>query len=276
MVDDPYTFGQIAAANALSDIYAMGGEAKLALNLLCYPSDKIAPEHIGEILRGGADKVHEAGAVLSGGHTIEDKEPKYGLSVTGLVHPDKILKNSGAQVGDKIILTKPLGSGILNTAAKAQLLEEDKKAFCEKVMTTLNKNAAEAMKGFSVHACTDVTGFGLGGHALEMAQGSNTSIVIDSKQLPIMDGAVDFARMGIIPAGAHRNRIQAEGKAYYSDKTPLEIIDIIFDPQTSGGLLISVKKEEAESLAKLISQNSFEARIIGEVAEKGEFDLFIG
>ena len=273
MVDDPYMFGQIAAANALSDIYAMGGKPKLALNLLAFPSNKLSPEHVGAILQGGADKVIEAGAVLCGGHTIEDKEPKYGLSVTGFVHPDRILENSSAKVGDLLILTKPLGSGILNTAAKADLLEEEHKRVLEKTMTTLNAKAAACMDGFDIHACTDVTGFGLGGHALEMASGSGNSVVLFTGELPILPETEEFARMGIIPAGAHRNRMQAEGRACFPSKTPLELIDIIFDPQTSGGLLISVAPGDAKALLERVCQVVPEARIIGEIRPRGEYEL---
>jgi len=219
MVDDPYTFGQVAAANSLSDVYAMGGEPKIALNLLCFPSNKLSPDHVRAILTGGAEKVIEAGAVLCGGHTIEDKEPKYGLCVTGFVHPDKVLANSSAKAGDVLILTKAIGSGILNTAVKAEMLEEDQKRDLIRTMTTLNSAAAKVMNRFTVHACTDITGFGLGGHALEMAEGSGLTVAIDTNALPILPGAIDFARMGIIPAGAHRNRQQAEGKACWPDRS---------------------------------------------------------
>lgn len=274
MVDDPYVFGQVAAANALSDIYAMGGTPKLALNLLCFPSNKLSADHVRAILEGGADKVSEAGAVLCGGHTIEDKEPKYGLAVTGFVHPDRVLSNASAQVGDVLILTKALGSGILNTAAKADLLEKAQQRVLIRTMTTLNAAAARAMAPYTkVHSCTDVTGFGLAGHALEMASGSGHTIVLYTKELPILPGTLDFARMGIIPAGAHRNRQQAGDKAYFPEEIPLERTDAIFDPQTSGGLLISVAPEEAQALLGDLAEVCPDARIVGEMRPRTQYAL---
>lgn len=275
MVDDPYVFGQIAAANALSDVYAMGGTPTLALNLLCFPSDKLSPDHVRAILLGGADKVMEAGAVLCGGHTIEDKEPKYGLSVTGLVHPSKVLSNASAKVGDVLILTKALGSGILNTAAKAQLLEPEQYTALVATMTALNATAAKAMADLNVHSCTDITGFGLAGHALEMANGSNCTIRLDSAKLPLLPGALDFARMGIIPAGAYRNRGAAEGKARVGQNVPLELSDVAFDPQTSGGLMISIAPDDAAKLMERLAAVCKNARIIGKVEEAGDFPLII-
>lgn len=273
MVDDPYVFGQVAAANALSDIYAMGGSPRLALNLLCFPSDRLSPEHVRAILEGGADKVNEAGAVLCGGHTIEDKEPKYGLAVTGFVHPDRILTNASAREGDLLILTKPLGSGILNTAAKAELLEDAQTNALIQTMTSLNASAARAMTTFAVHACTDVTGFGLAGHALEMAAGSGYTIALFTEELPLLDGALEFARMGLVPAGAHRNRQQAAGKAYFPDEIPLALTDVIFDPQTSGGLLISVAPKDAMALLEELASVCPEAHIVGEVRPRERFEL---
>ena len=245
MVDDPYTFGQVAASNALSDIYAMGGAPKLALNLLCFPSDKLPPQHVRAILEGGADKVAEAGACLCGGHTIEDKEPKYGLSVTGFVHPDRIMANSGAREGDLLILTKALGSGILTTAG-----------------------AQRAMEGLAVHGCTDITGFGLLGHAAEMAQGSNLSLRLMAGTLPLLPQARELAQEGIIPAGAYRNRAHLEGKVSFHAAVPLDVADIMFDPQTAGGLLISVAPQDAERLLDALGQQGVQnARLIGEVCQ---------
>lgn len=270
MVDDPYVFGQVAAANALSDVYAMGGEPRLALNLLCYPSDKLSPAHVGAILAGGAGKVAEAGALLCGGHTIEDKEPKYGLCVTGFVHPRKMLSNASAQVGDRLILTKALGSGILNTAAKAGLLGEGPYAALVETMTALNAAAARAMQPYAVHACTDVTGFGLAGHALEMAEGSGLCVQLYARELPLLPDAADFAAMGIVPAGAYRNRKRAEGKAAIAPDVPLNISDILFDPQTSGGLLISVAEADAAALLEDIQTHCPDARIVGELRPREE------
>ena len=271
IVDDPYTFGQIAAANALSDIYAMGGEPKLALNIAAFP-DCLSPEILGEILRGGADKVLEAGAVLAGGHTIQDEEPKYGLSVTGFVDPHKIWKNYGARPGDILILTKPLGSGILNTALKAELASEEECARAVEVMSWLNKYAAEACRGLSVHCCTDITGFGLVGHALEMAQGSDCTLVIEASKIPVMDGVLEYASMGIIPAGAYRNRDFAQNKVSYGEiGVPME--DVVCDPQTSGGLLLAVDPRDRKAAEEILKTLEIPGAIVGYVTEKTEFSV---
>ena len=217
IVDDPYTFGQIAAANALSDVYAMGGEPKLALNIAAFPNC-LDPEILGEILRGGADKVMEAGASLAGGHTIQDDEPKYGLCVTGFVNPASMWKNIGAETGDVLILTKPLGTGILSTAVKGEMASEEETAYAASVMATLNRYARDKVADLQIHACTDVTGFGLAGHALEMAKGSGKTLCISLGSLPIMKGALDYASMGFIPAGAYRNREFAGGECEFSWK----------------------------------------------------------
>ena len=266
MVDDPYTFGQVAASNALSDIYAMGGVPKLALNLLCFPSDKLAPQHVRAILEGGASKVAEAGACLCGGHTIEDKEPKYGLSVTGFVHPDHILANSSAREGDLLILTKALGSGILTTAAKADILDAASLSRLVETMTTLNAGAQRAMEGLAVHGCTDITGFGLLGHTAEMAAGSDLTIRLMASCLPLLPQALEMAQMGIIPAGAYRNRDHLKGKVRMSPAVPLELADIMYDPQTAGGLLISVAPQDGERLLEALGEQGVkDARLIGEV-----------
>ena len=272
IVDDPYWFGQIAAANSLSDVYAMGGRPAVAMNLLFVPNC-LSLQTIRRILEGGHDKAVEAGCVIAGGHTIQDQEPKYGLCVTGFVHPDKVLANSSAQVGDVLILTKALGSGILNTAVKAELLEEDQKKDLIRTMTTLNAAPARVMEKYTVHACTDITGFGLGGHVLEMAEGCGHTIALDTNALPILPGTLDFARMGIIPAGAHRNRQQAEGKAWFAPTVPLEVSDVVFDPQTSGGLIISVAASEAKALQKELEDVCPDARIVGEVRPRSEYSL---
>ena len=219
--DDPYTFGQIAATNALSDVYAMGGEPKLALNIMAVP-DSLPKEAVHALLRGGYDKVYEAGAIITGGHSILDDEPKYGLAVTGFVHPKKLLKNCGAEAGDILFLTKPLGIGILTTAARVDLVSEETKALAKRLMTTLNKGARDAMVKYRVHACTDVTGFGLLGHALEMAQGSGMELELDTAQIDLIGEARGFAEMGILPAGMYRNRAFAE-EAVDAGKTPLAV-----------------------------------------------------
>lgn len=265
IADDPFLFGQIAATNALSDVYAMGGEPRIALNLLCIP--KSMPDSaVHDLLRGGYSKVYEAGAVIAGGHSILDDEPKYGLCVTGFVHPDKILTNADAQPGDVLFLTKPLGAGILTTAAKADLCPSDVLDAVFARMTTLNKAARDAMVQFRVHACTDVTGFGLLGHALEMAQSSNVQLELDASALPIPPEALEYARMGILPEGMYRNRKYAE--AFVSaDDVPLEVQDALYDPQTSGGLLIAVDPADADALATELQKTVPDARRIGTVSE---------
>ena len=265
IVDEPYMFGQIAAANALSDVYAMGGVPKLALNVVAFPNC-LGPEVLEEILRGGADKVMEAGAVLAGGHTINDKEPKYGLCVTGFVHPDKMWKNYGAEAGDILILTKPLGCGILNTAIKAEMASREEIERVQKVMAKLNKYAAEIALKYTIHSCTDVTGFSLAGHSLEMAKGSHKTLVIQTENLPIIKGVEEYAQMGLIPEGAYRNRDFA-GSEVRSEIKELWMEDLVFDPQTSGGLLLAVPPEEADALAKELSGMDIFGGIIGYVTE---------
>lgn len=272
VVDDPYDFGRIAAANSLSDVYAMGGEPKLALNIAAFPNC-LSPEILGEILRGGADKVMEAGAVLAGGHTIQDDEPKYGLSVTGFVHPDKLWKNTGAQKGDLLILTKPLGTGILTTALKAEMAAEEEKKEAVEIMAALNKYARDAVKNLQIHACTDVTGFGLAGHALEMARGSGRSLAIHTGSVPVLESAKRYASMGLVPQGAYRNREFAE-KYVAMDGIELAIQDILFDPQTSGGLLLAVSPEDGDAARKALAGRNLPCDMIGEVTDKKEKWLF--
>lgn len=268
MVDDPYVFGQVAAANALSDIYAMGGEPKVALNIVAWPNC-VNPKFLGEILRGGADKVMEAGAVLAGGHSIQDDVPKYGLSVTGFVHPDKMWKNYGAQPGDVLILTKPLGTGIVNTAVKAGMASGSAEQEVIRVMTTLNKRAKELMEQYEIHCCTDITGFGLAGHSIEMADGSRVTIEFFMSELPIQAAALEYAKMGLIPEGAYKNRSFA-GSRVQAEEVEECLQDIFFDPQTSGGLLISVTKETAESIMKSLQKAGMEqdAAVIGRVVAR--------
>lgn len=271
MVDDPYLFGQVAAANALSDIYAMGGEPKVALNIVAWPNC-VNPRFLGEILKGGADKVKEAGAVLAGGHSIQDDVPKYGLSVTGFVHPDKVFKNCGARPGDLLILTKPLGTGIVNTAVKAGMASEKAQEEVIRVMTTLNRAAKHIVEKYEIHSCTDVTGFGLAGHCIEMAEGSGVTILIDGQALPVQEDAMEYAVMGLVPEGAYKNRAFAGTRA---DTEGVEecLRDIFFDPQTSGGLLISVAPEAAGHIMKDFEEAGIrkDCAVIGKVIEKEGF-----
>jgi len=267
VVDDPYTFGQIAATNSLSDIYAMGGEPKLAMNIICFPTC-LSPNIMAEILKGGYDKVAEANALLIGGHTIEDDEPKYGLSVSGFIHPSKVLTNCNAQIGDVLILTKPIGVGVVNTAIKAQLADEETYKKAVKIMTTLNKFAKDAMLEVGVNSCTDITGFGLLGHTLEMAEGSGVTIKLFSNKIPVIPKAIEYAQMGLIPAGAYSNMSFIGEKVSFSENVAGEIRDLLYDPQTSGGLLISVAKDKAEKLLLLLENSPTEYGVIGEVTEK--------
>ena len=247
VADDPYTFGAIAAANALSDIYAMGGEPKLALNIMAIPKD-MPGEAVHALLRGGYDKVYEAGALITGGHSILDEEPKYGLAVTGFVHPDRLLRNCGAQPGDVLLLTKPLGIGILTTAAKADMVSEETYSYALQLMTTLNRAARDAMVKYRVHACTDVTGFGLLGHGCEMAQGSEAELHIEVSAIDLIGEALELARMGILPEGMYRNRSFAQAHVDEGNVC-LAKQDMLYDPQTSGGLLMAVHPEDADALA---------------------------
>lgn len=268
IADDPYLFGQIAATNALSDVYAMGGEPKLALNIMCIPKD-MPRDAVHALLRGGYEKVFEAGALITGGHSIFDDEPKYGLSVTGFVHPDRILTNSGAKEGDVLLLTKPLGIGVLTTAQRAELLSDEGKALAYRLMTTLNKSARDCMVKYRVHACTDVTGFGLLGHLYEMTQGSDLTAVLDTSAIHIIHEALPFAEMGILPEGMYRNRSFAE-QAVDAGDTPLAVQDVLYDPQTAGGLMISVHPEDADALYEELKTAVPCAQRIGVMERAGE------
>jgi selenide,water dikinase len=271
IVDDPFTFGQIAAANSLSDIYAMGGKPLTAMNVVGFPRLTLDLSILTDILRGGLEKIHEAGAVLMGGHTVEDAELKYGLSVTGTVHPQKILTNKGARAGDVLILTKALGTGILATALKAEMAEPGILQGAIHSMIRLNDKAAEAMSASPVHACTDITGFGLMGHAWEMANGSGLSFRLFYSRIPILPGAREYAAQGLVPAGAYCNQRHLEGKTAIAGEIPeLEKI-ILFDPQTSGGLLIALPEAEGEKLLKRLQEEGIkEASLVGEVLPRGE------
>jgi selenide,water dikinase len=264
IVDDPATFGSIAAANALSDIYAMGGTPLTALNLIGFP-ECLDRQILVEILKAGAQKVHEAGAVIVGGHTVEDDEPKYGLAVTGTVHPDRMISTVGACPGDVLILTKPLGTGILATALKGEVITETDMVDAILGMSTLNKAAAEAMRQVDVHACTDITGFGLLGHTVEMAEASRVGIVIDSAALPIYPQVFEMAAMGLVPVGSYRNREHYLPSVVDADRVASEIVDIIADPQTSGGLLIAVPAEQGQKLLAELAARKTQAFIIGRI-----------
>lgn len=274
IVDDPYVFGQIAAANSLSDVYAMGGEPKLAMNIVCFPNC-LSPDVLVQILKGGHDKVTEAGAILVGGHTVEDDEPKYGLSVAGFVNSNKVLTNSNAKPGDLLVLTKPLGVGIINTAIKGGLADKESYDEAVHVMSTLNKYAKEAVDKVEVNSVTDITGFGLLGHSLEMAEASSVTIKINYKNVPIISKAIEYAQMGLVPAGAYSNRGHIGDNVKFINEIPNEIEDILFDPQTSGGLLISISKEYIDDLLKKLVNISTKYAIVGEVVEKEDYYLIV-
>lgn len=263
VVDDPYTYGQIAAANSLSDVYAMGGKPIMALNIVCFPTC-LSMDILGEILRGGADKVIEAGAVVVGGHTVDDNEPKFGLSVTGIVHPQKVLKNCGCKVGEVIILTKPLGTGIINTAIKGEVASKDAYNTAVEVMATLNKYAAEIITKYPISACTDITGFGIMGHGYEMASGSNVTLKLFKDKIPYINEAKEYAEMGLVPEGSYNNRTYLQGKYELRD-VPQWMEDILFDPQTSGGLLFSCSEEESEKILKELNELKLKSSIVGKV-----------
>ena len=261
MVDDPFTFGQIAAANALSDIYAMGGTPTHAMNLLCFPNC-LELDVAGQILAGGADKAAEAGCTIAGGHTITDNEPKYGLCVSGFVDPRHVLLNSSAKEGDVLILTKALGTGILTTAFKGGLVTDEELQPAIDSMRQLNRLAALAAKGLEIHACTDVTGFGLAGHLCEMAEGSNLTAVLDTAALPALPKALEMARMGLIPAGAYRNRDHFGSRTCF-DGVALELADLAFDPQTSGGLLFALNERQAQTLREKLRDAGLVCAVVG-------------
>ncbi|MBP2634776.1 MAG: selD [Firmicutes bacterium] len=274
IVDDPYLFGQIAAANSLSDIYAMGAVPLTALNLVAFPNGKLHQEVLLAILKGGQDKVAEAGAVIIGGHTIDDNEPKYGLAVTGTVHPDRVWTNAGAQPGDVLVLTKALGTGILASAARADLFAQGVAA-ATAGMATLNAVAAKVAADFTIHACTDITGFGLCGHVYEMAAGSKVSVVIDSTALPLLPEALEAAAMGLVPGGAYANRKYLTAVTF-AETVPEPIRDISFDPQTSGGLLFAVPENQAGELVRELQAAGVVAAMrIGYVTNEGSGKIYV-
>jgi selenide,water dikinase len=265
-VDDPFQFGQIAAANSISDVYAMGGTPFACLNLVSFPSQKLEPEVLNQIVAGALDKITEAGAVLAGGHSIDDDEPKFGLAVNGLVHPDNIWKNSGARPGDKLILTKPLGSAVIFNANLKKLVSRAALDACIDTLSALNRTAAETARGFDIHAATDVTGFGLAGHVFEMARGSGVCIFIDMESLPIMDQALEMYQKGVSTAKNAPNREQVRSHMRFDKDLPPWHQEIVFDPQTSGGLLLALPASQSEPLCRALKSAGVEqATIIGSV-----------
>lgn len=276
VVDDPFRFGQIAAANALSDVYAMGGVPKTAMNLVAFPLGKMPLEVLRQIIRGGLEKLKEADVVLVGGHSVEDDELKYGLSITGLVHPDRILTKKDLRLGDRLILTKPLGTGVINTAVKGGIASGENAEGAVRLMAELNRTAAEVMAAYPVHACTDVTGFGLLGHLAEMVEGTGLGVRLRTRDIPLLPGAAEYGRMGLFPAGAFKNREFREDMVDFGISVDGVLRDLLFDPQTSGGLLICVASRAAEDLlAALLERGVRQASIIGEVSEepKGRIDV---
>jgi selenide,water dikinase len=269
IVDDPYTFGQIAVANALSDVYAMGGRPLTALNLVAFPIKTLSPSILKEILRGGLSKMEEAEVALVGGHTIEDPEVKYGLAVTGVIHPSKVLTNANAKPRDQLVLTKPLGTGIIATALKGGIASEEAVTKMVESMVALNRKASEWMQAFGAHACTDITGFSFIGHTLEMAIASQVGMVIRSENIPLLPESMEYAKLGLIPGGAYSNRQFFSCRAEVDPSVPDLRIDVLYDPQTSGGLLISLPPGEAgELVGTLKKEENIDARIIGEVVEE--------
>jgi selenide,water dikinase len=269
IVDDPYTFGAISAANSLSDVYAMGGVPKTAMNIVCFPQGDLEIAILGDILRGGADKADEAGVVIIGGHTVADPELKYGMSVTGVIDPRRIIRNVGAKAGDALILTKPLGTGILTTALKHEKLAGPAYEAAVVSMTTLNKGAAEAMLGYDVHAATDVTGFALLGHGHEMARGSDMTLEIDAAALPLLPDLERLVAEGHLTGGCKRNRAYLDGKVVVAPSVPPALREAAYDPQTSGGLLIALPEQDADRLLDdLRARGLTSARRIGRVAPR--------
>lgn len=274
IVDDPYLYGRIAATNALSDVYAMGGQPKLALNIMCV-TQSMDSDTVRQVLKGGYDAAYDAGAIITGGHTIQGAEPIYGLAVTGFVHPDKVLTNSGAKPGDILVLTKPLGVGIIATAAKAEMADKPLMDKIYSQMATLNKTARDIMVKYPVNSCTDVTGFGLMGHSFEMAQGSGCTLHIKTDKVPYHKEALEFADMGLVPAGAYRNRNFAENGVKLCGDISCALQDIFYDPQTSGGLLVAVPKEYAQQFVTELKNSVPQAEIIGYVTEKQENWIYL-
>lgn len=276
VVNNPYDYGQIAAANALSDVYAMGGKPLTAMNILCYPLKFLDRDIMVEILKGGADKVNEAGATVIGGHTLQDNEIKYGLSVTGLIHPDRIVTNAGAKPGDVLVLTKPLGTGLIISAIKANKVFEEDISIVTRSMVHLNKTASEMMLEVGVSACTDITGFGLMGHAFEMAEASKVTLSFFAECIPIFDGCERYVRMGLIPGVSKLSKKYLKNDIRIDSAVREELIDVLFDAQTSGGLLISLQREKAETLCKKLQEKGvMTVGIVGEVWERRDVSIVV-
>jgi selenide,water dikinase len=276
IVDDPYTFGQVAAANSLSDVYAMGGRPITAMNIVCFPVKTMDMAVLKEILKGSLDKLMEAQVTLVGGHSVEDDELKYGLSVTGTIHPDKVLHNHGAKVGDKLILTKALGTGIINTALKGDIASEEAVAKAIDCMATLNKTAAEIMLDHDISACTDITGFGLLGHICEMIEGTNVGLKIDAQSVPYITEAAEYAKMGLLPGGLHRNMEYREHMVQIDQSVPEYLQDILYHPQTAGGLLMAVNDSDAgRLLEKMHDAGITDAQIVGEIVAEPKGKIIV-
>ncbi len=276
IVDDPYWFGRIAASNALSDVYAMGGHPLTAMNIVCFPEKTLGMDVLDRILRGGLDAINEAGATLVGGHTVSDPEPKYGLAVTGTIHPDEVISNGGARPGDLLVLTKPIGTGILCTAHKRGELPDEKLEPVVKVMAALNRAAAGAMRTLGVRGATDVTGFGLLGHALELARASNVTLEIHANRVPLLQGTLEYIERGTVPGGTKKNRKHALPHATVSPAVPDPLLLALCDAQTSGGLLIAVPGDRAHDIASAFEKaGHLEHAVIGQVTERGETPLVV-
>ena len=271
IVNDPYLFGQIAAANALSDVYAMGGKPLTAMNILCVSFKMVPKEDLQAILAGGLDKIHEAGALLVGGHSVEDAELKYGLAVTGIVHPDRVLANAGARVGDSLILTKPLGTGVIATASKGRLASPEIQAQVAEVMRTLNRIPEDILAAGHIHAATDITGFGFFGHALEMARGSQVIMTFSASRIPILAAAREFALLGLVPAGSFANRRFCESHVQVAPGIDPLLLDLFSDAQTNGGLLLSVAPAAAAAIVARFQEEGYAATaVVGEVTAAGK------
>ena len=276
VVNNPYDYGQIAAANALSDVYAMGGKPLTAMNILCYPIKSLDRDIVVEILKGSADKVNEAEAVIIGGHTLQDSEIKYGLSVTGIIHPDRIVTNAGARAGDALVLTKPLGTGLIISAIKADKVLEEHINLATRSMVLLNKAASEAMLEVGVSACTDITGFGLMGHAYELAEASKVTLSFFAGRIPVFDGCERYVKMGLMPGVSKLSKKYLKNAIRINPKVREELVDVLFDAQTSGGLLISVPKGKAEILCtKLKERGALTFDVVGEVHQREDVSIVV-
>jgi selenide,water dikinase len=275
IVDDPKTFGRIAAANALSDVYAMGGKPIVAMNVVCFPRKTLALDVLRDVLLGGLEIVHQAEALVVGGHSVNDPELKYGLSVTGTVHPDQVVTNAGAQPGDRLILTKPLGTGVLATAIKRGKAPPEAEATAVRWMTTLNRDAAEAMQEVGVHACTDITGFGLLGHALELASASQVMLELRASTVPLIRGAKDLAAAGMIPGGSFANRDFCKRAVTVEQGVDSVMVDLLADAQTSGGLLIAVAGNRVDALHAALARRNVPHPEIGRVTEAGTGQIIV-